>query len=369
MSQPPYGQEPGRPQDTPRSFPNYARPDDTVPDEATQPLPSSDPTQVLPTRTQPLPTQSGWVAPGQPSTGATPGPSQYGPPAAQPPYGQPSQPTYGQPAQPPYGQPSQPAQPPYGQPGHGQPSHGQAPYGQPGYGQPPGPPPYGQPPVGYPVAYGYGYPGQASSTNAFAIASLACGVGGFVIGISAPFGVGFGIAALVQLKRRPQDGKGMAIAGIITGGLVTFFGVLMIALIGLGIAYGGDDYGSSEDPASSSSSGTYVEDLAVGECFDDGNEDGEVTRKDCSLGHDGEVISNVSLPEGPYPGDRKIDLAGKDRCAAEFATYVGISADKSMFDLGWFTPTEDSWDEDHDRLVVCTATGGPITGSVRGLKR
>jgi len=203
-----------------------------------------------------------------------------------------------------------------------------------------------------------------------AIAALACGVGGFVIGISAPLGVGLGIAALIQLKRRPQDGRGMAIAGIITGAVVTLFGVLMIALIAFGIAASDDDCGAPyPGPSTSAYSGTYVEDLAVGECFDDGNEDGEVTRKDCGLSHDGEVVSNVTLPDGPYPGDRKIDLTGKNRCATEFAGYVGISADKSVFEFGWWVPSEDSWDEDHDRLVVCTAYGDAVTGSVKGAKR
>ncbi|TDD46811.1 DUF4190 domain-containing protein [Kribbella antibiotica] len=354
MSQPPYGQEPDRPQDTPRSFPNYARPSEP-PQDATQPLPTSDPTQQLPTQPAPpaQPPQSGWVAPG-----STPGQAPYGQPSGQTPYGPPP------PVQPPYGQP--PVQQPVQQPGYGQ-APGQAPYGQqqPGYGQPG----YGQP--GYPAAYGYGYPAQGGNgTNSLAIASLVCGLGSLMIGISAPFGVGLGIAALVQLKRRPQDGKGMAITGIISGAIVTVGGGLLIALfVGLGLAY--DDANSSPypSPSSSYSSGTYVEDLAVGECFNDGNEDGEVIRRDCGLGHDGEIISNVTLPDGPYPGERAIDLTGKGRCASEFARYVGISDEKSIFDLGWYVPTEETWDEDDDRLVVCTAYGGPMTGSVKGTKR
>ncbi|MFC9687560.1 DUF4190 domain-containing protein [Kribbella sp. NPDC056951] len=360
MSQPPYGPPPDRPQDTPRSFPNYARPDD----DATQPVPTSDPTLPLPVQppaTQPLPTQSGWAAPGQPSTGSTPGTSPYGQPTGQTPYG--GQP----PGQPPYG----PSQPPYGQP----PAHVPVPYGQ-----APGPAPYGgQPPYGpggFPAAYGYGYPGQAGNkTNSFAIASLVCGLGGFATGISAPFGVGFGIAALVQLKRRPQeDGKGMAIAGIITGGVLTIgYTVLIVALVALGVWAEGqnDDYGAPY-PRSTTSSYTYVDDLAVGECFNGDVDTDEVTRQDCANAHDGEIVSNVTLPEGPYPGDSQVDRTGKNRCAQEFGTYVGKPSADSELTLGWWTPDEELWEEDHDRLVVCAAfapTDERLIGTVKGTKR
>ncbi|MET7282153.1 DUF4190 domain-containing protein [Kribbella sp. NPDC005582] len=370
MSQPPYGPDPDRPQDTPRSFPTYARPDD----DSTQPLPTSDPTVPLPVQpgtgqpgtgypgstpptyprphdtppTQPLPTQSGWAAPGQP-VGSTPQVSPYG--QSQPGYGQ-------QPPAAPYGQ-----QPVYG----GQPP-AQPPYGLPVYGQPP----YGHP--AYPAAYGYGYPGGGRKTNGFAIAALACGLGGLATGISAPFGVGFGIAALVQLKRRPnEDGKGMAIAGLITGGLLTlFFAALIVGLIALGTWADDQDYGASDPGSSSSSSGTYVEDLAIGECFNGDDPQDEVTRQDCANAHDGEIISNPTLPDGPYPGDRQVDRTGQSRCATDFRTYVGKSVDDSELTLGWTVPDEESWEDDHDRLVVCAAYAPEderVTGTVKGTKR
>ncbi|GAB3938876.1 DUF4190 domain-containing protein [Kribbella albertanoniae] len=309
----------------------------------TQAVPTSEPTV-------PLPTQSAWVAPGQPSTPATS------------PYGQgPGQPTYGQ--QPPYGQPPVHMPVPYGQP------PAPAPYGQPPYGQPP----YG--PGGFPSAYGYGYPGQGNKTNSFAIASLVCGLGGFAIGISAPFGVGFGIAALVQLKRRPhEDGKGMAIAGIITGGVLTLgFALMIVGIVALGLwADGQDDYGAPSRGPSTSYSGTYVDALAVGECFNGDENNDLVERQDCANAHDGEIISNVTLPDGPYPGNRQIDRIGEARCAEEFGTYVGKSADDSELTLGWWTPDQDLWEQDDDRLVVCAAYSPEderIIGSVKGTKR
>ena len=347
MSQPPYGSEPDRPQDTPRSFPTYARPND----DSTQPLPTSDPTIPLPV--QPPPAQTGWAAPGQPIASA-PQVSPYGQ--------QPSAPT-------PYGQPAAPMPYPQPQPGYGQ----QPPYGPqpPIYGQPPMPP-YGQP--AYPAAYGYGYPGGGTKTNGFAIAALACGLGGLATGISAPFGVGFGIAALVQLKRRPhEDGKGMAIAGLIVGGLLTLFYVaLIIGMVALGVWADNQNTSAPYSGPSSSYSGTYIDDLAVGECFNGDDPNDEVTRQDCSTAHDGEIISNLTLPQGPYPGDRQIDKTAETRCGAEFRTYVGTSIDNSELSLGWSLPDEEGWEDNHDRLVVCAAYSPDderVIGSVKGTKR
>ncbi|MFI5692118.1 DUF4190 domain-containing protein [Kribbella sp. NPDC051586] len=336
MTQPPYEpvpDEPGpdrpqdRPQDTTQAFPSQ---------DPTRVFPSQDPTRAFPTYGRPQQAhqqqaQSGspWVAPGQPAPGQ---------PA-------PEQPQYGQ-AQPQYGQS---AQAPYGPPG---PQYGQAPYGQ-GYGPGQYPPQYGQAPA--PYAYGYGYTGSGG-TNGLAAAALATGIGGIFIGLSAPVAIGLGIAALVQINRRQQAGKGMAIAGLVIGSLVT---IGYVVLIGVLIALGStaDDYGSPE-PVSSYSSGptTTVDDLAVGECFDDGNAEDEVVRQPCTAAHDGEIISDVTLADGPYPGDSGVDEAADRACTPDFTSYIGKSPDDSELDLFYWTPTESLWAHD-DRMVVCAAYG------------
>lgn len=108
---------------------------------------------------------------------------------------------------PPPGQGQQPwgqqqwSPPQYGQEGYGPPPYGQAPYGAPGYG--PG--------------YAYGRP-----TNTLAILSL---VLAFVF---APAGLVTGIIARRQIRERNEDGDGLALAGIIVGGIVTALFALMI---------------------------------------------------------------------------------------------------------------------------------------------
>src|SRR5215207_2076425 len=113
------------------------------------------------------------------------------------------------PAGPPPGSPG-----PYGQPGYAQPEHAQPGYGQPGY-APPGYPPPGYGPPGYPPVY-------VRPTNTMAILAL---VMAFVF---APAGLILGIVARKQIRETGEDGDGLALAGIIVGGIVTAIFVLFI---------------------------------------------------------------------------------------------------------------------------------------------
>ncbi len=63
-----------------------------------------------------------------------------------------------------------------------------------------------------------------------AVASLILGIAGFFTGITSIVAIILGAIALNQIKRDPsQEGRGMAIAGIILGSVVVVFGVLAIA--------------------------------------------------------------------------------------------------------------------------------------------
>lgn len=155
---------------------------------------------------------AGGAQPGYGGTASTT-PSAGGPVAGE---GQPGQ-SYGQQ---PYGQPA------YGQQSYGQPAYGQQQaYGSPGYGQPPyGQAPYGQAAPGYGPPVGY-VPQYARPTNTMAILSLVMAF------IFAPAGLVLGIVARKQIARTGEEGDGLALAGIIVGGLITAFFVLMIVFM------------------------------------------------------------------------------------------------------------------------------------------
>jgi len=127
----------------------------------------------------------------------------------------------------------------------GQPTPGQFPPA--GLYQPYGPYP---PPGSYPPQYGpypqygaypqygpYGYPGMyppypQGDTNGLAVASLVCGLAQLIVWVlPGILAIALGIGALQQIKYRGQDGKGMAIAGIVMGCVGVVLGVVAFVLI------------------------------------------------------------------------------------------------------------------------------------------
>ena len=84
------------------------------------------------------------------------------------------------------------------------------------------PPPYG----GYPADY-YGYPAgypQPKPTNSLAIVSLVCAF------VFAPLGILFGHISLSQIKKTGEEGRGLAIAGLVISYVVTALAILVIVL-------------------------------------------------------------------------------------------------------------------------------------------
>ncbi|GAA1087426.1 DUF4190 domain-containing protein [Tsukamurella spumae] len=132
----------------------------------------------------------------------------------------------------------------------GQQPFGQNAYGQQQFGQQPGFPAYpGQNLPGYP-APGYGQ--QSTGTNGLAIAALVCGIVSFPLGCAYGLGIITAIAALImgiiamkQVKETGQDGHGMALSGVILGGVYIALFVIAIVIIVIVAASGGFDTTSS----------------------------------------------------------------------------------------------------------------------------
>lgn len=128
-----------------------------------------------------------------------------------------------------------PAPPPPPPPWYGSqqpPGGGYRPRQSPGYGYPPPlPPRYGYPPP----APGYDYP-SPRLTDRLATASLVLGIVGVVVslftfGIPSILAVVFGHLSLSQIRRNPsQEGRGLAIAGLVLGYLV-LAGLVLVVII------------------------------------------------------------------------------------------------------------------------------------------
>ena len=132
---------------------------------------------------------------------------------------------------------------PYGQPPSYAPQQ-QDPYGGGGYQQVPSytPPPAPGPYYGGPVQYGAaGYPAQRN--NSLALISMICGIAGLVLMFFCGFGFLPAVAALItgfmgrsQINQSggTQGGSGMALTGIITGGVAVALSVIVFIIFLVG---------------------------------------------------------------------------------------------------------------------------------------
>ena len=96
------------------------------------------------------------------------------------------------------------------------------PPGQPNYGPQQPYPPYQGPYPAYPPAL---------PTNGLAIASLVCGVGTFVIGLSFIPAIICGHIARGQIRRTGEQGGGLALAGLILGYVGGALFIVLIAVL------------------------------------------------------------------------------------------------------------------------------------------
>lgn len=89
---------------------------------------------------------------------------------------------------------------------------------------PSAPGPYPPAPGQYPVMVMPGGYVPAAKTNSMAIAALVCSL------VLAPLGIVFGHIALSQIKRTGEEGRGLAIAGLVIGYVFTAIAVAWIVL-------------------------------------------------------------------------------------------------------------------------------------------
>jgi peptidyl-prolyl cis-trans isomerase B (cyclophilin B) len=115
------------------------------------------------------------------------------------------------------------------------------------------PPPHEQPPAYGPAQLSVPaqpYPGYANPpyaypprpTNAMAIASLVCAF------LFAPLGIVFGHLSLSQIRRSGEDGRGLAIAGLVIGYVVTIATVVAVVAGTLLFAWAARVVRESTDP-------------------------------------------------------------------------------------------------------------------------
>ena len=134
--------------------------------------------------------------------------------------------------------------------------------------------------------------------------------------------------------------------------------------------------GSDGDPGtgeSAESGDVDVFDLDIGDCladFQDATELDTIEASPCSEPHSDEIFASGSIPDGAFPGMDIVEATAQKLCIAQFDEFVGKSYEDSVLDVGFLTPTEQSWN-DGDRAVLCTVydPAEEISGSLRGAQR
>ncbi len=168
------------------------------------------------------------------------------------------------------------------------------------------------------------------------------------------------VVALNRISKSRQAGRGLAIASLVISG-VWLVGIVVYAVNAV-----------NADPSSSGSvSGSKLTgaQLLVGQCVevpDPVPATGQVfERRECTAGHNGEVMTADNMPDGDYPGLDQVKSTVLTDCRNELRAYSG--SDTSSLHVVYLYPTSDSWAAG-DRRFVCVAVdrAGDVTATMRG---
>lgn len=287
----------------------------------------------------------------------------------------------------------------------------------------PTPPPIGAPPAppsGYPGATGYpGYPGAAAesvpsasphtpgttpyapapsphapATSPYAPAAASgrtngVAIAAIIMGVVVPIGgIIAGAIALAQIKRTGEKGRGLAIGGIVAGGVITVLSIVAVvvalvvfALFGAGVAATSaapfdppaepGDGGVTIGPSEQAPGDVYT--LPVGACLDDISS-GFISPSnlvDCAQPHTYEVFGGFFLADGAFPGGDSIASSAYEGCDAVYPDYVGVPWEQSTLAYTYVSPTAETW-AGGDREISCMLYDPEVdqtTGSLRGSAR
>ncbi|MFB4304097.1 septum formation family protein [Actinomadura sp. NTSP31] len=195
-------------------------------------------------------------------------------------------------------------------------------------------------------------PAAPRRTNRLAIAALVTGLLGLVV-----LAVGFGIAALVQIGRRGDKGRGLAVVGLVAAVAWTCAGVVVYkTILSPFLSVKRDAAGHIVEGGK-----IFARDLRIGDCFTGpAREDARtVSAMPCTVPHDAEAVAAVTLPDRPsFPGDAWINATSKRLCEARYGALVKSRYRENLKSY-FLKPRRDGWDGGA-RKVTCVLrlTGG-----------
>lgn len=197
-----------------------------------------------------------------------------------------------------------------------------------------------------PPPYPHQPPSQTGTSNPFAVAALVTS-----LLCLAPLGLVLGIVALVQIPRRRQRGRGLAIAGITVSAAV---------LLLVGTAAAVVDFRVWTTPARNMAGetvkpgGTALHAIGPGDCFtpragSPGRDAPPMPGADarllpCDAPHRGEAYATFRLPEQDRaPARNEIAAIARPRCAKLFLDYTADPQASGPLQTYFFHPDEQGW--------------------------
>lgn len=186
---------------------------------------------------------------------------------------------------------------------------------------------------------------REGTTNGWAIAALVFGlIGGILLSVI------FAIVALRQIPKRGQEGKGLAIAGLVLSGLWA------AALAwGFGTGYLSLDRDASGNVTEAGSES--VVDIRSGDCIGKMPKEGILPSAEvvpCANPHEGQVYALFHMPAGDFPGMKDVSTAAEEGCSNRLLDVSKAAYDDVNVEIFYLHPTQLSWAQG-DREIACIA--------------
>jgi len=221
--------------------------------------------------------------------------------------------------------------------------------------------PYGA--GGGPYQYGATWPPPSQGISGLAIASFVLGLLGAFL-LTAVLSVILGIAAMAEIRRSGQRGRGLAIAGFALSGVWV---AAIVGLIVLGAVTGGSGgsnppSGAPASPARHSPATTQastpasvnVFSLPVGTCFDNPSGNlfsiNSVTAISCIRAHNAQVFAQFNVKGTSFPGTAAMERRADNGCNARITGHLDQSKITSAMSLHFIFPRQLAWDSGQRRI-------------------
>ncbi|MBN0039195.1 septum formation family protein [Cellulosimicrobium cellulans] len=181
---------------------------------------------------------------------------------------------------------------------------------------------------------------------------------GVVLG---PVGIGLGAAGLSRVRSRGTRGRGLAVAGMVVGAVVT------VAWAAGALVWWQGEQGRTPLAGDVDAPQTVnAVQLVLGTCLDELPPDGEVSQVravPCADEHRAQVVARTDLgADEVWPGQQAVDHRVARVCTPDV---LGADAPEGVELVVW-SPTEASW-RDGDRTGLCLAHGAdPLPADLLG---